>query len=88
MNITASKAASRLGLKGSMWLQLTPDRHVALLTQKSWAVKFLIPLTSIKRYGTERTIFSLEVGSVKPREQGVYFFQSPRAKEIFTVMNQ
>lgn len=49
VNISRTKVTEKLGLRGPMWLQLAPGKHVALLTQRDWVVKWVVPLNAIKR---------------------------------------
>lgn len=60
---------------------------MALLERDSQRTIFSCPLNHIARFGMDVNVMSLEVGALNPRAAGVYFLETPKAKEAFAMLD-
>lgn len=76
-------ANAKLDARGDCTMQITPDavrlfdRHDARRELANWPLKYL------RRYGVERSMFTLEAGRSCPTGEGVFIFDTQDAEAIY-----
>eukprot|EP00051_Salpingoeca_urceolata_P009258 m.113004 g.113004 ORF g.113004 m.113004 type:complete len:252 (-) comp16215_c0_seq1:176-931(-) len=88
VNVLQSGVASRCGVTGPAWLHITP-RYMAIRENhgNNRALAYW-PLNCIHRYGTEKYVFSVEVGDLCPQFAGVFYFEACLPLEAFHLLQR
>lgn len=74
---------AKLDFRGECTMQVTSDAVRILDARNSRRELVAWPLQNIRRYGVERSMFTLEAGRACPTGEGTFIFDSVEAEEIY-----
>lgn len=84
VEIQKSDAATRCGLQGSYWLQV--EQESLLLKDLKKALVREWPFELLRRYGTDKVVFSIEAGRRCESGPGTFLFETQHAEKIFSLI--